>query len=560
MKTQKIKERKKRFNFQLFFDKLIEYKEEFGNLNVPAKYITNGYKLGIKVDNVRTGRIKLTPEQSVKLNGIEFVWNTKIEGFEKFYNELLKYKKEFGNLNVPVKYITKGYKLGQKVHHVRTGYIKSTPEQVAKLNGIEFVWNARIEGFEKFYNELLKYKKEFGNLNVPQKYITNGYKLGIKVHHVRTGYIKSTPEQVAKLNGIEFVWNARIEGFEKFYNELLKYKKEFGNLNVPQKYITNGYKLGIKVHHVRCGQIKIKREQRKMLDEIGFVWKSNFIDKLKDFKFSEFYNNFKEYTQKTNDYIVSFDTTIDNYELGFYTRHIRTKRIKLLRDQEEKLKNQGFLFDTFSLLNNLNNDEQSLLERMLQGDMKARAKIIEKTYKYVNISASKFKGLTIYSDLISLGEEKLVDAVDRFPTKHKKDIKFQYCKNYIRKYILTSMQTFIKQTEAEKITSLSEPIDKNESGTLEDIIADKKANTEKPVVDTQFTFEMLKQLKGTLTKSEYTTVCLHFGFTKSKETYTFSEIAEKYNASEKQVKKVYSKAINKLKDSLDENEWNIYNK
>ena len=312
----------------------------------------------------------------------------------------------------------------------------------------------------------------------------------------------------------------------------------------------------MQVHRLRTGHIKLTIQQTEQLNEIGFVWKSSYKCKLQAFDFDNFYQNYLNYKQSTNDNIIPYDAKIKNYEIGFYARNIRTKHIKLSKQQKEQLSAQNFLFDTAPLFANAENDKQALLKRMLQGDMTARAKVIEKCYKLVKFSALKLKHLAYYKDLLSLGDEELIRAVDRFPS-NKNEITFFNCSNYVKKYIFTKMKTFIKQNNKEQTDSLSKPIGEDEDGTLEDIIPDKKVNVEQTAVESQATAELIQKFKATLTRSEYATVCLHFGFTKSKEVYTLPEIAEKYNLREEKVEQLYSSALKKLEQNMQNAELNI---
>ena len=77
--------RRQRFDFDLFFSYLLQYKSEFDNLLVPQNYIINGYKLGKRISNIRNGIIKLSEKQKLKLNEIGFVWNNRFYfDFDKF--------------------------------------------------------------------------------------------------------------------------------------------------------------------------------------------------------------------------------------------------------------------------------------------------------------------------------------------------------------------------------------------------------------------------------------------------------------------------------------------
>ena len=202
--------------FDTFISYLQEYKQEYGNLLVPSNYeCVDGYKLGQKVGTIRkdykTGQ--LTQEQIDQLNEMGFMWDVRANKFAESINRLQEYKEEYGNLLVPAKYeCTDGYKLGQKVGIIRTAYKAGqlAQEQIDCLNDMGFVWDANANIFAEFINYLQEYKREYGNLLVPQKYKSaDGYNLGRKVSTIRQSYKSGslTQEQIDQLNEIGFVWS-----------------------------------------------------------------------------------------------------------------------------------------------------------------------------------------------------------------------------------------------------------------------------------------------------------------------------------------------------------------
>ena len=97
-----------------------EYFEEYGNLNVSARYITvGGYSLGRWVVNqrgIRNGTVngKLTSEQIKKLDAIGMIWETSNDiSWSRNFVEAKRYYEVNGNLNIPAKYVTEsGVALG----------------------------------------------------------------------------------------------------------------------------------------------------------------------------------------------------------------------------------------------------------------------------------------------------------------------------------------------------------------------------------------------------------------------------------------------------------------
>jgi hypothetical protein len=174
------------------------------------------------------------------------------------YNELVTYKSQFGNCNVRVD-DEENSKLGNWVQRQRREYKdKNLPEdRISKLNEIGFVWSCR-ESWETRFNEFVEYKREFGHCHIPLRYKRNP-ELGKWVNHQRNSYRKYmtegeehsnlTQDRIDRLNAIGFIWKVEPKWSTRF-SELVEYKREHGDCNVPSKYKPNP-KLGIWVYRHR---------------------------------------------------------------------------------------------------------------------------------------------------------------------------------------------------------------------------------------------------------------------------------------------------------------------
>lgn len=407
--------------------------------------------------------------------------------------------------------------------------------------------------FDLFFSYLLQYKSEFGNCKVPRNYVINGYKLGQKVFSIRSGNILLNESQKLKLDNIGFVWNATFYfNFEKFYKHLVEYKARFGNCKVPQDYVINGYKLGKKVHSIRSGNTKVNTEQRSQLDSIGFVWSVYSIIKQKNFDFDEFYRYLIKYKIQYNDINVPYDFILENYELGFYMRSIRTRRVRLTADQTEKLRDLGFVFDTHDLLYpnitySTKDDSNYLAQHMLEGDMQAREMLYKKFIPVIYFYANKMPNKTLRDDAISYLSEKLLLILDRVRTSNNI---FSYINKSMKGYSLTFLKDSHKDTEI----SIYTPKDGTDDLTIEDgLKSDENANPDVIVNSRVFDEQLISAIKGLLTKSEFRLIAYYFGI--DCERKTIEELANKYNVTDIKVKKAISRIVRDLKSELSESEW-----
>lgn len=124
-----------------------QYHKEHGNLDVPYYYVNpEGIKLGIWIANIRfarrskeSGRAKLTEGQIARLDELGMIWDNKNNAmWEKSYAAAWRYWKKFGNLNMPVSYVTEdGCHLGRWLSVQKNSYNKGmSKERRKKLEAI----------------------------------------------------------------------------------------------------------------------------------------------------------------------------------------------------------------------------------------------------------------------------------------------------------------------------------------------------------------------------------------------------------------------------------------
>ncbi len=125
----------------------VQYHREHGNLDVPYYYVnSNGIKLGVWIANTRfamrnagTGRAELTEEQKKRLDALGMIWENKNNAlWERSYAEACRYQKKYGNLNIPITYVTEdGCHLGRWIRIQKNSYQnRLSEERRKKLNAI----------------------------------------------------------------------------------------------------------------------------------------------------------------------------------------------------------------------------------------------------------------------------------------------------------------------------------------------------------------------------------------------------------------------------------------
>lgn len=280
------------------------------------------------------------------------------------YTEAKKYYGEYGNLDVPKRYVTpEGFALGswlntQKLVH--SGKVNGilTDEQVAKLEAIGMRWESvRDIAWERYYTAAKEYYSEHGDL-LPR--VTEEYYRGVKLSRwiaqlrmfrksgIQSSYL--TAERIKMLDGIGMIWDVPDYLFEKNYSLCLEYYRTHGDLDVPAKYVAaDGTRLGMWVHSIRTAakasdtkRAELTDVQIKRLNEIGFIW-----DGKHNSAWNKGFEAAKRYKERNGNLnIPSAYITDDGIRLGRWIRRQREAySTTLSEERKQKLDSIGMIWD-----------------------------------------------------------------------------------------------------------------------------------------------------------------------------------------------------------------------
>ncbi len=257
---------------------------EHGHARVPQAHRTaDGFPLGVWVTNRRQARRKgwTTEKQVAALDALGFVWDPAAEDFARGLAALRAFVAKHGHAGVPYGHVADdGFPLGGWVSERRQRAKRGrlTPEQIAALDALGIVWDPAAEDFARGVAELQKFVAEHGHARVPQAHRTaDGFLLGVWVNSRRQARRKgqTTPEQIATLDALGFVWEPRAEGFALGVDALQAFVTQHGHALVPAKYkAADGFALGAWVSSRRQDRKadRLTDEQVATLDVIGFAW------------------------------------------------------------------------------------------------------------------------------------------------------------------------------------------------------------------------------------------------------------------------------------------------
>ena len=331
------------------YQELAEYKKGHGHCNVPKGSIQEYKQLGEWVNTQRKiySKMNMPKDRIEQLNAIGFDWDPLATKWNQMFQALVEYKKEHGDCNVPQR-STEYKQLGIWVTNQRFEYNKGgMPEhRINQLNNIGFDWDPLATQWNQMFQELMEYKKEHGDCNVPHRSIE--YKqLGIWVKNRRKQYNKGgmSKDRIEQLNAIGFDWDPLVTQWNIMFQELVKYKKEHGDCNVPVKSEGKCKELGKWVDNQRVRYIKggMLEDRVKQLNAIGFDWYPLVTQWNQIYEaLQEFHKIFKHFhVPKNYEPCIGLARWIQTQRRE-YRKFVNSERTSMSEERIDKLESIGF--------------------------------------------------------------------------------------------------------------------------------------------------------------------------------------------------------------------------
>jgi superfamily II DNA or RNA helicase len=255
---------------------LLDYKSEFGDCLVPDNFTYKSKQLGPWVRKQRSRKEQLSAERIQRLDDLGFVWDPISLQWEENFKALEAYKSGFGDCLVPAKSTYQGKGLGNWVDSQRQSYKTNSlaEERIARLEALEFVWDPREIAWQEGFEALRSYRGEYGDCDVPVAVRHQNINLGVWVNSQRNNARALSDEKIARLESIDFVWDALEFRWEKGFSELMDFLNREGHCNFSNNYTHNGFKLGqwVSVQRAQKYKGKLPTDKLAKLNSAGIIW------------------------------------------------------------------------------------------------------------------------------------------------------------------------------------------------------------------------------------------------------------------------------------------------
>lgn len=283
-------------NWSKWFEKLRTFKDRFGHYNVETGWEEDpGLSQWVTSQRFRRKKEALNDEQVCRLDELGFVWNFQgvktQETWMKWYRELEDYALERGNPHVPRTYSNSKLASWVWIQRIRRDrpYGKAqplTPDQIALLDKLSFRWDVRNDQWMESFEKLKEFKAKHGHFEVGVEEDDYNDILGW-VRKQRSMFLQGelSSERKDMLNAIGFNWNSEVIDLKwrEMYERLKEYHASKGNADVPHRW-KNDPQLSfwINSQRERCKKGALSEEQKGLMDDLGFTWKSRDRGKWED--------------------------------------------------------------------------------------------------------------------------------------------------------------------------------------------------------------------------------------------------------------------------------------
>lgn len=269
------------------YAELLQFKQEFGHVNVPMKYKTLGQWVTKHRKAYRAG--SLEESRIDRLNEVGFMWDVQEWQFQRRLEEIREFRAKNGHIDIRV---TDG-EFGSWFYSRRKEYLKYLNGENTTLSDSHRIALERV-GFgphlarrrqtaitsnvtwQTRYDELVHFKGKYNHTRVPK--VPQYAQLSSWVNHQRNlkAVGKLDRGRLHQLQEIGFVWNENRWLWMKRYSELAAFQEKSGHTNVPR----GGGDLGEWVEWQRVNfanyekgkKSQITAQRVTLLNNIGFDW------------------------------------------------------------------------------------------------------------------------------------------------------------------------------------------------------------------------------------------------------------------------------------------------
>ncbi|MBY0110242.1 MAG: Helicase associated domain protein [Candidatus Babeliaceae bacterium] len=240
---------------------LCDYLKTNGNLDIPYKFVIDGFNLNqwVQIQRRMFRKKLISLDRIKKLESLDgWTWDFFDKKWDMGIKKLNSFYIREGHLNIPHDYIEQEFKLGVWIRNKKKSYKDGNlprDKQLILVNYPEWQWDNEVDiKWDNHFSLLQEFERIKGHSRVPRGYKLNGFNLDVWVSTQRRANFlnKLSAEKIKKLESLSgWTWNTIDYNNEKGFEALDKFVTREGHALVPTNHVEADFKLGVWVSKQR---------------------------------------------------------------------------------------------------------------------------------------------------------------------------------------------------------------------------------------------------------------------------------------------------------------------
>lgn len=269
--------------WEVMFTRLVGYREKFGDCDVPPDYYgMDNLAWWVVCQRKLHSDGNLGDELFRRLDGIGFVWDRKEYVWDKMFSAVCEVLSSGGVTGLELA-LQSDDRLDKWVKGQQSAKKRNvlTAEKEEALNKARFPWEFPKKAkepskptWESYFMRFVEFQKQHGHCDMMlvmplDEQLHKWAQEQRRARHART----ITPDQIAQMDQIRFIWKTDDLLWERMLNALSAYKSVNGDCNVP-RYSQDNLQLAVWVASQRKhrANLRLGKDRVERLDSLGFQW------------------------------------------------------------------------------------------------------------------------------------------------------------------------------------------------------------------------------------------------------------------------------------------------
>ncbi len=292
-------------------------------------------------------RGRLDPERLRQLDQAGFVWDLEEANWQLAFAQLKSFARQNGHCTLKEKGWDKGSeeealsRWSQEQRRLRQKN-RLHPARINRLNALGFCWDLKVAAWEEMFSAFCRFKIRHGHGKLPDNFKADpplGQWAKSQRREQATG--KLDRERQARLTDAGFVWDLEAAAWEEGFVSLCKFYKQEGHFSIPPTLHSDPeLPKWVKKQRSLAAKNALKKERRKRLEAIGFIWD------LREAAWEEMFVALTNFTRRRNHCIVP-KKWAENPRLAQWVESLRRdhKKGRIPQEKIDRLSKLGFLWD-----------------------------------------------------------------------------------------------------------------------------------------------------------------------------------------------------------------------